>query len=119
MDHDEFVTNLRGFPEIENDDELYHFAEVVTGNWYKDGSCRRFIDYKLNESMKEHPYHDLTLHEFARLRLMQADKQDEAKTSYDDEGWYFVKRVEDAVKVQELWRNKYGHDQIRTRIKLL
>ena len=116
MDHDEEVLSRRGFPEMQSDKDIYRYARIVSGGWFRNGRKNRFVDYKLNESMKEHPYHDLTLSEYARLRLIQANLQDREKKDESEKNWKLVKTKDWGAYVQELWESSTGESKIITKI---
>ena len=116
MDHDAEVITRRGFGEMTEEKKIYQYASIVTAHWFRNGRRGKLADYDLVEDERSNPYYSLTCSEFAKLRLMQKNLQDEAAEvkSQNIEGWHLISTTEYDSYKQELWENAFGERVFRT-----
>lgn len=106
---DEFIFTERGFGAIESDEELLAYAEKVTSKWYNAGWHRTFDTYYLSNYALEHPYSDLTIAEFNRLKELQKQVQEELKIADEAKEWKLVDTIYWADNsVEEIYESKDG-----------
>lgn len=116
MDHDVEVITRRGFGEMTDEKKIYQYASIVTAHWFRNGNRGKLADYELVEDERSNPYYSLTLSEFATLRLMQKNLQDnDSETKAQNiEGWHLIGTKHYDSYSQETWENAFGERVLRT-----
>ena len=78
---DEFIFEHRKRGPIEDDAELIAFAEKATSGWHNAGWSHSFISFYLSDYALSEPFASLTLSEFGRLKELQQEAREAAKSA--------------------------------------